>query len=126
MTNQDSKKGWLSCVFYVLSFIFPIISLIVGWIGWSWKVGLTAGLVTFALFFLLGSILTAWVETPSWFTIMLPAIFGYVYGLLPNFIPGPFDDTLVAAAGAIISFALAVTRYADMPRSILFPLFGAA
>ena len=126
MTNQDQKIGRLSGVFFLLSFIFPIISLIVGWVGWGWKTGVISGLITFGLFFLLGSIFAAWTQTPSWFTIMLPTIIGLIYGILPNFIPLPFDDALVAAAGAIISFALAIKNYTDMPKWILAPLLGAA
>jgi len=126
MTAQDQKKGRLSCVFFALSFIFPVISLIVGWVGWDWKAGVISGLVTFGLFFLLGSILAMWIQTPSWFNIMLPAIAGLVYGMLPNFIPLPFADTLVAAAGAITSFALALKHYTDMPKWILAPLLAAA
>ena len=116
----------LSGVFFILSFIFPIISLIVGWLGGGWKVGVISGLITFGLFFLLGLIFSMWVQTPSWFTIMLPIIFGLIYGLLPNFIPLPFDDAIVAAAGAIITFALAIKKYTDIPKWILVPLFGAA
>lgn len=126
MTTQDQKKGRLSCMFFALSFIFPVISLIVGWVGWGWKVGIISGLVTFALFFLLGSIFAMWIQTPSWFTVMLPALMGWLYGMLPDFFPGPFDDTLVAATGAILSFTLAIRRYTDMPRWILTPLLGAA
>jgi len=126
MTTKDQKKGRLSCVFFALSFIFPIIGLIIGWVGWSWKVGLISGLATFALFFLLGSIFAMWIEAPSGLTIMLPAIAGLVYGILPDFIPLPFDDALVAAAGGITSFALAIRHYTDMPRWILAPLLGAA
>ena len=126
MTDQDRKKSCLSIVFFVLSFILPGVSLIVSWIGWNWKVGVIAGLVTFAIFFVLGSIFAIWIKTPSWFTVLLPAIAGLLYVVLPDFIPLPFDDTLVAAAGAITSFALAVNRYTDMPRWILFPLLGSA
>jgi len=126
MATQDQKEGRLSCVFYILSFIFPIISLIVGWVGWNWKVGVISGLVTFALFFLLGSIFATRIQTPSWFTIMLPTIAGLVYGILPDFIPLPFDDALVAASGALVSFTLAIKHYTDMPRWILAPLLGAA
>jgi len=57
---------------------------------------------------------------------MLPTIVGLIYGILPNFIPLPFDDAIVAAAGAIISFALAIKNYTDMPKWILAPLLGAA
>lgn len=126
MTIQDQKKGRLSCVFFALSFIFPVISLTIGWVGSGWKAGIISGLVTFSLFFLLGSLFAMWVQTPSWFTIMLPTIAGLVYGTLPDFIPLQFDAALVAAAGAIISFALAIKHYTDMPRWILAPLLGAA
>lgn len=126
MTTQDKKMGRLSRMFFALSFFFPIISLIAGWVGWGWKVGVISGLVTFVLFFLLGSIFSTWIQTPSWLTIMLPVIFGLVYGILPDFIPLPFDDALVAAAGAIISFALALKNYTDTPKWILVPLLGAA
>ena len=125
MTTQDQKKGCLSGVFFALSFIFPTISLIVGWVGWGLKAGVISGLVTFGLFFLLGSIFAMWIQIPSWFNIMLPAIAGLGYGIF-NFIPLPFDDAFVAAAGAIISFALAIRRYTDMPKWILGPLLGAA
>jgi hypothetical protein len=124
--TQEQKKGRLSCVFFVLSFIFPVISLIIGWVGSGWKAGVISGLVTFGLFFLLGSIFAMWVQTPSWFTIMSPTIAGLVYGILPDFIPLQLDAALVAAAGAIISFALAIKHYTDMPRWILAPLLGAA
>ena len=106
MTAQDQRKGRLSCMFFVLSFIFPVISLTIGWVGSGWKAGIISGLVTFSLFFLLGSIFAMWVQTPTWFTIMLPTIAGLAYGLLPDFVPLQFDAALVAAAGAIISFAL--------------------
>lgn len=125
MTTQDQKKGRLSCVFFTLSFIFPVISLIIGWVGWDWKIGVISGLVTFGLFFLLGSISAMWIQTPSWFNIMLPAIAGLAYGVF-DFIPLAFDGALVATAGAIISFALALKHYTDMPRWILAPLLGAA
>lgn len=125
MTTQDKNKGCLSGIFFTLSFIFPIISLIIGRIGWDWKVGIISGLVIFCLFFLLGSIFAIWIKTPSWFTIMLPSIAGLVYGIF-DFIPLPFDDVLVAAAGAIISFALAIRCYTDMPKWILAPLLAAA
>jgi hypothetical protein len=78
------------------------------------------------LFFLLGALSTIWIKEPSWLTIMLPTIIGLAYALVPNFVPFPFDDALVATAGAIISFALAIRRYADMPKWILVPLLGAA
>lgn len=126
MTTQDKKMGRISRMFFILSFFFPVISLIAGWVGWSWKVGIVSGLVTFGLFFLLGSIFATWIQTPSWFTIILPAIAGLVYGILPDFIPLSFDDALVAAAGAIISFALALRNYTDTPKWILVPLLGAA
>ena len=126
MTAQDQRNTRASCIFFALSFFFPIISLTAGWVGWGWKVGVISGLVTFALFFLLGSIFAMWIQTPSWFTIMLPAIAGLIYGLLPDFIPLPFDDALVAAGGAITSFALAMRHYTEMPKWILGPLLGAA
>ncbi|MHB8088418.1 MAG: hypothetical protein ACYDH2_09260 [Anaerolineaceae bacterium] len=126
MMNQNQKIKRLSGVFFILSFTFPIISLIVGWLGRGWKVGVISGLITFGLFFLLGLIFSIWVQTPTWFTIMLPTIVGLVYGILPNFIPLPFDDAIVAVAGAIISFALALKNYTDMPKWILAPLLGAA
>lgn len=125
MTTKDQKMGRLSGMFFTLSFIFPILSLIVGWVGESWKVGVISGIVTFGLFFLLGSIFAIWIETPSWFTIMLPTFVGLLYGLF-DFFPLPFDDALVAAAGGIISFALAMRHYADTPKWILAPLLGAA
>ncbi len=126
MNTTDRNKGCLAGIFFTLSFVLPIVSLIVGWVGWGFKVGTVASLVTFAAFFILGAISTIWIQTPTWFTVMLPAIAGLVYGILPDFIPLPFDDALVAAAGGIISFALAVKHYTDMPKWIIAPLLGAA
>ena len=126
MTNQDKKKGCLSGVFFILSFIFPVISLFIGWISGGWKVGAIAGLVTFAVFFLLGSVFAIWIETPSWFTIMLPTIAGLTYGILPDTIPLRFDDAAAAAAGAILSFALALKQYSDLPKWTIIPWLGAA
>jgi len=57
---------------------------------------------------------------------MLPTIVGLMYGIVPNFIPLAFDDALVAAAGAITSFFLALKHYTDIPKWIIAPLLGAA
>lgn len=125
MENQDRNKGCLSCVFYLLAFVLPAVGLVAGWVGWDFKSGVLASVLTFGAFFTLGSIFTIWIKTPSWFMIMLPAIIGLLYSLF-NFLPLPFDDVLVASAGAIISAALAWIKFADMPKWALLPLFGAA
>lgn len=123
---RDSTKTSLSCLSAISMVLLPIIGLGIGWIGWNIRAGLIAALVTFVVFFLLSGIFISTIREPSLLTSYLPLIFGSVYALLPDFIPGPIDDTAAFAGGALLSFSLWVKRNPDTPRWILFPLTAAS
>lgn len=120
--EKDRKKGCLSGVFFMFAFTLPLVGLIAGWIGWGLKIGVVAAFGTFALFFILGGIMAIFIRKPSWFIASLPLIIGMWYSAF-NVIPLPFDDVLVACAGAILSFALYLKRY-NAPKWIVIPLLA--
>lgn len=122
---QDRTKGCLSGIFFSFAFILPFVGLIIGWVGWEWKTGIIVALATFALFFVLGGIFAVFIRVPSWIQILSPFIVGITYSVL-NPIPLPFDDTVVASVGAILSYTLALKRYTDAPKWIIVPLLTSA
>jgi len=119
---EDTTKKSLSCVFYLFASVMPIISFAIGWIGWDIRVGAIVALTTFAIFFILGGIFTSLIKDLSWLSVSLPFVLGILYTILPNLIPLPFDDAIVASAGAIMSFALALKKDDNVPKWIIFPL----
>lgn len=85
-----------------------------------------AGLIAFAFFFILSGILLSTVEEQDRLYFGLPFLFACVYSLLPDLIPGPFDDTIVVAAGALFSFTLWIRNQPETPKWIIFPLLVAS
>ena len=118
----DRAKTCLSTFFYLSMFVLPVVSLAIGWIGWDFRTGAIAALVTFAACFLLAGLVLATVKELSWITISLPFSFGFIYTILPDFIVGPFDDAAVMTAGALMTFGLWIRKQPDTPKWIVFPL----
>ena len=118
----DKTKTCLSTFLYLSMFVLPVVSLAVGWIGWDFRTGAIAALVTFAVCFLLAGLILATVKELSWIAVSLPFSLGFVYAVLPDFIIGPFDDAAVMTAGALMTFGLWVRKQPDTPKWIVFPL----
>ena len=106
----DKTKTCLSTFLYLSMFVLPIVSLAVGWIGWDFRTGAIAALVTFAVCFLLAGLVLATIKELSWISVSLPFSLSIVYAVLPDFIIGPFDDAVVMTAGALMTFGLWVRK----------------
>lgn len=134
---RDRIKGYLAILFFILALVLPLISLIAGGIRWDWdrgnfvlkewdwRVSILAAAIAFAACFALGIAFALWVRRPAWPEILLPFFSGMLYSVL-NVIPLPFDDVLVAIAGAITSYVMALRRYTDAPKWIIAPPLAAA
>ena len=110
---------------FLCAFVLPVIGMVAGWIGSGFKTGAIVGLATFAFFFVLGGLFAALTEKPSWFAVSLPFISGVLYSAISPF-PLPFDDIVVASAGAITSAALYLKHYENAPKWIVIPLVVSA
>jgi hypothetical protein len=134
---KDRVKGYLAILFFILALILPLIGLIAGGIHWDWeqstfalkewdwRVSILAAAITFVACFALGIVFALRVQKPAWLDILLPFVSGIVYSVT-NVIPLPFDDLLVAGAGAITSYVMAVRRYTAAPKWIVAPPLVAA
>lgn len=123
---NDRMKTSMSCFSAVSMMVLPLIVLSIGWIGWGLKIGMIAALVTFAFFFLLAGFLLSTLREPSRLATFLPLLFGSTYTILPDFLPGPLDDTIIFTSGALLSFSLWLRRNPDTPRWIIIPLMTAS
>lgn len=119
---SDIRKTRLVIFLALCALILPLFGLAIGWVGWDIRVGTLVGLGSFVLFFVLAGLTLTMVDDLTRFTIMLPFIIGTLYSLLPDFIPGPVDDAAAVGAGAIFTFALALKRDSETPRSVILPL----
>jgi hypothetical protein len=119
---NDRTKTCLSILFFASMFILPLVGVGIGWIGWDLQTGAIIGLITFAALFLLAGILLTTVQELSWLTVSLPMAVGFIYSLLPDFFPGPIDDTVAFTAGALLTFALWLKKQPDAPKWVIFPL----
>jgi hypothetical protein len=106
--------------------ILPAVGFLIGWIGWDIRTGILTALILFAVFFLLGGGFLAIVKNLSWFTVSLPLIGATIYTILPNFLPGPIDDTIVMTSGAMLTFTLWLRKQPETPKRIIFPLLMAS
>jgi hypothetical protein len=122
---KDRIKTYLSILFFALALILPLIGGAIGWAGWEFKVGVIVAAGIFALCFVLGVLFALLVREPHWFEILMPFVSGMLYSAL-NLIPLPFDDVLVAIAGAVTSYTMALKRYTDAPKWIAAPPLAAA
>lgn len=123
---KDQTKTCLSVLAYLSMIIFPAVGFLIGWIGWNIRTGIVTALILFAVFFLLGGGFLASVKNLSWFAVSLPIIGATIYTVLPDFLPGPLDDTIVMAAGAILTFTLWLRKQPETPKWIIFPLLMAS
>jgi hypothetical protein len=125
VTLSDRIKTYLSIFFFALALILPLIGGAIGWAGWEFKVGVIAATILFAVCFVLGVLFALLVKEPHWFEILTPFVSGILYSVL-NFVPLPFDDILVAIAGAVTSYVMALKRYTEAPKWIVAPPLAAA
>ena len=119
---DDRSKTCLSLLFFSSTLILPLVALAAGWIAVDFQTGATVALITFAFFFLLSGIFLSLVRFPSWFTVSLPFLFGFLYAIIPDFVPGPFDDAAAVVAGAVLSFVLWLKKQPDVPKWVILPL----
>ncbi len=113
-------------VFMIAAVLIPLVGFGVGWYTWDATTGLYLGSGLFLGFVALGIFLLFQVEAQTWLTVVLPYIFGLVYTVSPDLIPFGIDDAAVTAAGASISYTLALRKDSRTPRWTLIPLLLAA
>lgn len=123
---DDDLKARLGCLSAAFMLVLPVIALIIGFAGWGWRTGLVLGLFTFLIFFAGTCACFALIRKPTWFHITAPFFGAILYAGMPDFLLGPLDDAAVVAAGAIVSFALILRKYSNVPKWTLAPLLAAA
>jgi hypothetical protein len=109
-------------VSYVCMIVFPIIAFNIGWIGWDIHIGVKAALFTFMFWLVSGSAVFYLMEDIPMLPASLPFLLGLVYPFLPDYIPGPVEDTVVVALGAILTFILWKRRKSATPSWLLAPM----
>jgi hypothetical protein len=134
---KDRIKGYLAILFFALALVLPLIGLLAGGVrwdweqgslalkAWDWRVSILVAVATFAVCFALGTAFALWVRRPAWPEILLPFASGIAYSIT-NVIPLPFDDVLVAVAGALTSYVMTLRRYKAAPKWIVAPPLAAA
>lgn len=122
MENRDRVQTCLSLFLFGAAFVLPLVALSIGWLGWDFRTGAIAGLITFAIMFIISGGLLAMVKMPSWLAVFLPMLLGLIYTILPDFIPMPFDDAAIFTSGALLSFVLWLRKQPDTPRWIILPM----
>ncbi len=122
----DQSKSCFSVLSYISMFVLPIVGFLVGWIGWNIRIGLLTASILFAVFFLLGGFFLGIVGNLSWVSVSLPLVGAIIYSILPNFLPSQIDDSVVMAAGAILTFTLWLRKQPETPKWIIFPLLMAS
>jgi len=122
----DQTKTCLSVLAYISMFVLPVVGFLIGWIMWDIRTGIVVASTLFAVFFLLGGFFLAIVGDLSWFSVSLPLIGATIYSILPNILPSPIDDTVVMAAGAMLTFVLWLRKQPETPKWIIFPLLMAS
>jgi hypothetical protein len=120
------QKIWLSLLCYAAMLVLPLISFVVGWFGWDAKTGAIAAISTFAIFFIAGGGILFLIKDISPVAASLPFVMGMVYALLQDLLPGPLDDSLLMASGAVLSFILWRRKMPETPLWVIFPMVGAA
>jgi hypothetical protein len=109
-------------VAYVSMVVFPIAAFYVGWIGWDVYTGVKAALFTFMFWLVSGSAVFYLMEDIPMAPASLPFLLALVYPFLPDYIPGPVEDAVVVAVGAILTFILWKRRKPATPSWLLAPM----
>ena len=109
-------------VAYVSMVVFPIAAFYVGWIGWDVHIGVKAALFTFMFWLVAGSAVFYLMEDIPMVPASLPFLLALVYPFLPDYIPGPVEDAVVVAVGAILTFILWKRRKPATPAWLLAPM----
>ncbi|MGD0006675.1 MAG: hypothetical protein ABSE06_20875 [Anaerolineaceae bacterium] len=109
-------------VAYLSLIVFPIIAYYVGWIGWDVRTGVKGALFTFVFWLVSGSAVFFMMGDIHMFPASLPFLFCLVYPFLPDYIPGPVEDAVVVAVGAILTFILWKRRKPATPSWLLAPM----
>jgi hypothetical protein len=109
-------------VAYVSMVVFPIAAFYVGWIGWDVYTGVKAALFTFMFWLVSGSAAFYLMEDIPMVPASLPFLLALVYPFLPDYIPGPVEDAVVVAVGAILTFILWKRRKSATPTWLLAPM----
>jgi len=122
---NDTNKACLSAVAFAAMIVLPLLGLAIGWLAWDIETGAVIAIVLFGVCFLASGVLLALVKDLTWLTASLPAVFGILYGLLPDLIPGPIDDAVAFSGGSLLSFALWIRRDPHTPRWVIWPLLAA-
>jgi hypothetical protein len=132
LPDRGGIRTCLSILLFGLAAFLPLLALAIGWIGWDWKHGAVAAGITFLVFFLAGATPLITLRTPGWAVAFLPLFSGLGYTILPDFIPGGFDDAAALTLGALLTFIIGRKKRPGFSgRSIiplliagLFPLIG--
>jgi hypothetical protein len=109
-------------VAYLSLIVFPIIAYYVGWIGWDVRTGVKAALFTFLFWLVSGSAVFYLMEDVPMVPASLPFLLCLVYPFLPEYIPGPVEDAVAVAVGAILTFILWKRRKPATPSWLLAPM----
>ncbi|MCA9897324.1 MAG: zinc ribbon domain-containing protein [Anaerolineales bacterium] len=123
----NGRRGCLAFACYGLAFVLPLFTSIGSGISTeSVQTGIVVGIGTFLAFFIIGTLLLATAPVPSWLMVFSPFLVGLGYAVLPITPFMPVDDVLVVAAGGLVSYAIALRTYTDLPKDIIVPILGAA
>jgi len=107
---------------YVSLVVFPIVAFYIGWIGWDVYTGVKAALFTFMFWLISGSAAFYLMEDVPMVPASLPFLLALVYPFLPDYIPGPIEDAVVVAVGAVLTFILWKRRKPATPSWLLAPM----
>lgn len=123
----NGRRGCLAFACYGLAFILPLFTSIGSGITTeNVQTGIVVGIGTFLIFFTVGTLLLATAPVPSWLMVFSPFLMGLIYAILPITPFMPVDDFLVVAAGGLVSYAIALRTYTDMPKEVIVPILAAA
>ena len=109
-------------VAYLSMIVFPAVAFYIGWIGWDIHTGVKAALYTFMFWLVSGSAVFYLMEDIPMVPASLPFLLGLIYPFLPDYIPGPIEDAVVVAVGAILTFILWKRRKPATPSWLLAPM----
>ncbi len=126
MTNNVLFR--LGVVMMILSLLIPVLIFFIFWLSFGLKVGAIAYFASLVFFLMLGSICLSLVQSNVWKqkAIWFPFIFGSLYSILPDIIPGNIDDTTIFAAGALLTLGLSLKHNPSITKSIAFPVIIAS